>query len=266
MSDKTICSDDRRINEAVCIDTKRIFDSCVSKDCLENLRVAFFPQAQQLVDHAVTVKSRDCSVEAVSIDVDEVPFNRGFYNVDITFYFKTAFDCYSAPCSTPHTAVGYCCFNKKCILYGSDGNAKVFISSPASEALDCPEAPQYTNPTAKIQAVDPVILDVDVIDSCHCRMPLMTSMPQSILKNEENKSFSNNSEKAVLITIGLFSIVQMERDVQITIPAFDYCIPEKKCDFCADSPCDTFSKIEFPLDEFFPKDKDDCDSCSCDDD
>lgn len=33
---------ERRINEAVCIDTKRIFDSCVSKDCLEDLRVTFF--------------------------------------------------------------------------------------------------------------------------------------------------------------------------------------------------------------------------------
>ena len=32
---------ERRINEAVCIDTKRIFDSCVSKDCLEDLRVTF---------------------------------------------------------------------------------------------------------------------------------------------------------------------------------------------------------------------------------
>ena len=32
---------ERRINEAVCIDTKRIFDSCVSKDCLED----FFQEA-----------------------------------------------------------------------------------------------------------------------------------------------------------------------------------------------------------------------------
>ncbi len=33
---------ERQINEAVCIDTKRIYDSCVSKDCLEDLRVTFF--------------------------------------------------------------------------------------------------------------------------------------------------------------------------------------------------------------------------------
>ena len=62
---------ERRINEAVCIDTKRIFDSCVSKDCLEDLRVTFFSKSQRLIDEAVTVKTRDCCIEEVSIDVEE---------------------------------------------------------------------------------------------------------------------------------------------------------------------------------------------------
>ena len=38
---------ERRINGAVfCIDTKRIFDSCVSKDCLEDLKLHFFQKAK----------------------------------------------------------------------------------------------------------------------------------------------------------------------------------------------------------------------------
>ena len=32
-------SDDRCIREAVCIHTKKIFDSCKDKDCIEDLRV-----------------------------------------------------------------------------------------------------------------------------------------------------------------------------------------------------------------------------------
>lgn len=135
---------ERRINEAVCIDTKRIFDSCVSKDCLEDLRVTFFSRSQRLIDEAVTVKTRDCCIEEVSIDVEEVPFNRGFYSVDITFYFKLCFDTYSAPCTTPQVAVGFAKFNKKCILFGSNGDVKVFVSNSASETTDCPVAPQYT--------------------------------------------------------------------------------------------------------------------------
>lgn len=41
MPDSIIDTGEKRINEAVCIDTKRIYDSCVSKDCLEDLRVTF---------------------------------------------------------------------------------------------------------------------------------------------------------------------------------------------------------------------------------
>ena len=137
---------ERRIKDAVCIDTKRIFDSCVSKDCLEDLRVTFCTKSQKLIDDAVTVKAREATIEEVSIDVEEVPFNRGFYSVDITFYFKLCFDVYSAPCTTPQVAVGFAQFNKRCILYGSDGDVKVFVSNSVSEMTDCPVAPQYTNP------------------------------------------------------------------------------------------------------------------------
>ena len=256
-----IDNSERRINETVCIDTKRIFDSCVSKDCLEDLRVTFFGNSQRLVDDAVTVKTRDASVAAVSIDVDDVPFNRGYYSVDITFYFKLRFDTYSSPCSTPQIAVGYTSFNKKCILFGSEGNVKIFTSDAGNDNLDCPEAPQYTNPNAKVQTVDPVVLETNVVDVCECPYPYVTSFPQSILNSVGDASILANGTKAVLVTLGLFSIVQMERDCQILIPAYDYCIPERECECSTQNPCDTFRDIEFPVDEFFPVDRED--GCPC---
>ena len=261
MPDSIIDTGEKRINEAVCIDTKRIYDSCVSKDCLEDLRVTFYAPAQMLVDNAVTVKCRDCTIEAVSIDVDEVPFDNGFYSVDVTYYFKLTFDCYSAPCTVPMVATGYTSFNKKCILYGSSGNVKVFVSNVSAEALDCPEAPQYTNPSAKVQAVDPVVLSMDVICSCDCRVPCLTSMPKSITSTLDNSTLPERPAKAVLVTLGLFSIIQMEREVQMTIPAYDYCIPERECNCNTANPCETFAGIDFPVDEFFPRDKEDC--CPC---
>lgn len=112
MANNIIDTGEKRINEAVCIDTKRIYDSCVSKDCLEDLRVTFFSRSQRLIDEAVTVKCRECEVASVSVDLEEVPFNRGYYSVDITFYFRLEFDTYSAPCTTPEVAVGYAQFTK----------------------------------------------------------------------------------------------------------------------------------------------------------
>ena len=63
------------------------------------------------------------------------------------------------------------------------------------------------------------------------------------------------------LSISLFSIIQMERDVQMTIPAYDYCIPERECNCNTANPCETFAGIDFPVDEFFPRDKEDC--CPC---
>ena len=253
---------ERRIKDAVCIDTKRIFDSCVSKDCLEDLRVTFCTRSQKLIDDAVTVKAREATIEEVSIDVEEVPFNRGFYSVDITFYFKLCFDVYSAPCTTPQIAVGFAQFNKRCILYGSDGDVKVFVSNSVSEMTDCPVAPQYTNPSAKVQAVDPVILSTDICKCCDCKVCCCSSFPKSIINSLDDSLYFDDCKKAVLVTLGLFSIVQMERDTQILIPAYDYCIPERECCCNTSNPCETFQDIDFPVDEFFPASRD-ASGCGC---
>ena len=246
-----------RINERICIDTKRIYDSCVSKDCLENLRVTFNDEAQCLIDNADSIKARDCDIAAVSIDVDEVPFNRGYYSVTVNFFFRLRFDTYSSPCAMPKVAVGYANFEKKCILYGSEGRVKTFSSPASQRRSDCPEAPKYTNPVAKIQAVDPVILDTDVVDICHCHHRCCTNFPDSIRGEFGNSRFPQNPQKAVLVTLGLFSIIQLSRDVQVMIPAYDFCVPERECDCSTSSPCETFSNIEFPVEEFFPPDLED---------
>lgn len=264
MSDNPIIErDDKGLNKAVCIDTKRIYDSCVSKDCLEDLRVTFFSRSQKLIDEAVTVKCRECTITSVSIDVEEVPFNRGYYSVDITFYFKLCFDTFSAPCSAPKIAVGFAKFTKKCILFGSDGDVKIFTSSPINEDKDCPEAPQHSNPTAKVQAVDPVVLSLDVIEACECRIPICSSYPKTILEFAADNIPAGMPSKAVIVTLGLFSIVQMERDVQLLIPAYDYCIPKRECVCNTQNPCDTFKTIDFPIDEFFPPEKSSPSPCDC---
>ena len=254
-----------RINESVCVDTKRIYDSCVSKDCLENLRVTFCEDAQRLIDGAQTVKARDADLCAVSVDVDEVPFNRGYYNVDINFYFRIRFDTYTSPGSAPITAVGYTNFQKRCILFGGEGNVKIFTSKAGKRGLDIPEAPKYTNPIAKVQAVDPVILDTDVVEVCHCHHHCCTSFPESIRSAMNGSRFPQNPEKAVLVTLGLFSIIQLSREVQLLMPAYDFCVPDKECACSTQRPCDNFQNIDFPIDEFFPLDNEDSavSPCSC---
>ena len=66
-------------------------------------------------------------------------------------------------------------------------------------------------------------------------------------------TFDCTCRRGVYIALGLFTIVQIVRNVQMLIPTYDFCIPEKECTgSTSDSPCDMFSRIDFPTDEFFP--------------
>ena len=61
------------------------------------------------------------------------------------------------------------------------------------------------------------------------------------------------SERTVSVTLGLFSIVRILRDVQVVIPASKFCLPEKECHGPSEEePCTYFEKLCFPTNEFFP--------------
>lgn len=68
----------------------------------------------------------------------------------------------------------------------------------------------------------------------------------------EDMGTAVRENKVVAVTIGIFTIIQLERDVQMLIPAYDFCIPQKECSCDTDDPCETFRKIQFPVDAFFP--------------
>ena len=58
------------------------------------------------------------------------------------------------------------------------------------------------------------------------------------------------------VSLGVFSIIKLERHVQLLIPSYDFCIPQKECVGATDdNPCDLFDRIDFPVDEFFPPER-----------
>ena len=74
--------------EAVCIDTNRVYDSVSDKNCLEDLQVTFPDDVQSIVNNCCSLKLKEVEVENVYMDVEPIPFNKGFYTVDITFFFQ----------------------------------------------------------------------------------------------------------------------------------------------------------------------------------
>ena len=117
--------------EAVCIDTSRIYDSCSDKDCLEDLRVYFTECNQRIVDQAVSVRSRRADVITVYIDIEPVPFNKGFYSVDMTFFFDVVVDVYASPAAHPCTIDGLAVFNKKVICTAERARSRCSLPTTA---------------------------------------------------------------------------------------------------------------------------------------
>ena len=242
--------------EAVCMNGGRVYDSCSSKDCLEDLRVYMNETAEGIVLESSSLKCRSVDVLHVAMDVESVPFNTGYYSVDMTFYFLVTLDAYCGQgiCSTPQTVQGVSVFQKKVILFGSEGSVRSFRSND-----ETPCTLSADTPVAQVQTVDPICLNLRSVD---CPKPEADTVyiPSEIDGMLGGKVNTGDAGRYVYLTIGLFSIVSLEREIQMMVPVYDFCVPEKECvSASADDPCQLFQKIRFPVNEFFPpKQETDC--------
>ena len=243
--------------EAVCINTKKIFDSCRDQDCIEDLR--FYPVAcgQDIINNAVSVKGARAELLRVHTDVEPVHFNRGFYTVDLRYFYRVTLQvCCS--CARPAGVEGLCVFDKRVILFGSEGGAKVFTSDTCLGSMDSGSIEKSNLPTAVVEAVDPIVLDTKLVDACErrCCDCDLCEIPHCICDCFDCELCSGEQGKRVFVTLGQFSIVRLERDTQLLIPTYSYCVPEKECTCgsgcCGADPCELFRSIAFPVNEFFP--------------
>ncbi len=249
---------------SVCIDAMRIYDSCSDKDCLTDLNVYFTDTVQAQVDTAVNVRLKDAEVITVVTDLEPVPFNKGFYSVDMTFFFDITLDLYTSPGTSPTQAEGLAIFSKKVILFGSDGSVKVFTSEYGNSPAEAETAQSLCLPRVTVQVAKPVALSAK-LSSCSLGCCIPCAVPRCVRNCLCGEPVANGA-KCVSVTLGMFSIVQIERNVQMRVQSFDFCIPKKECTNSTDNPCEVFSRLDFPKDQFFPPnicDRTSSGSCSC---
>ena len=248
-----------KVREAVCIHTKKIFDSCRDKDCMEDLR--FYPtaNAQAVLANAQNVRGGSAELLYVYTNVEPVTFNRGFYSVDMRLFYRVSLQAYTG---MPHytAAEGLCIFDKRAILFGSEGNAKIFTSDTVLEELDVPGRMHTNLPTAVVEAVDPIVLSNRVVDvstpvpALNTDIPL-TEVPAFIAQAFDSELLLSpqNETMRYYVTLGQFTMVRLERDTQLLIPVYDYCVPQNECPAGSqEDPCGLFQNVPFPVNEFFP--------------
>lgn len=273
--DKDLC----KIKEAVCVQVEKVYDSCKEKDCIEDATVLFRhpDRIQRLINMAINVKARRAEVLDVFADVEPVPFKRGFYTVDVKFFIRLTLDFFVPGChggTKIITVPGLIVFDKKIILFGSEGKVKIFKSHYVEHGIDTPirsTLQQDNLPISKIEVAEPIALNariVEIVEKCCDDCCCMDKVPKSIEERFEVVDFDENEmadaydeerqfvERRVVASVGLFSIIKLVRFVQLLIPAFDFCVPNKQCIASTDEdPCEIFETIEFPVDEFFPPQK-----------
>lgn len=228
------------------IHTMKITDACKDKDCIEDIRVYPTVASQACIDSAFSI--RPCSAELVyaDVNVDEISFNRGYYTVDVSYFYKITGEVFPGGARVCGLAV----FDKRVILFGSEGDVKTFTSVRNGRIT------RKHSPVAVVEAVDPIILNMRISEGgCDRGDNELRNIPEFIRDAIGEDIALYDTFKKIYVTLGQFSMIRLERDTQLALDDYCYFVPEKEC-VCSndEDPCTLFSRVDFPTEEFYPPD------------
>ena len=236
---------------SMCIHTNKITDVCLDKDCIEDLRVYLTEDAQALLDRSAGARARSAELLSAAIDVEELGFQRGFHSVDLTFYYRVRGDA-SAGGVRAGELDGLAVFSKRVVLYGGESGTKIFSSA----APELTVAGTEQLPEAIVEVIDPMVLSTRVLEGGGDGPQELVEIPEQILEQFPQALVTEGAGRRLLITVGQFSTIRLEREAQLSLSGTRYCVPQKSCcddGGCQEDPCDVFSRIDFPYGTFYPR-------------
>lgn len=267
----------QQTKENVCIDCGRVLDSCKDKDCFSDTRVWLTGYGQDIIERTGSVRIKDAQTVGAQVSLEPVPFNRGFFDVYVRYFVKlTAEACVGGGRAQEFCGIAVC--DKKCVLYGGEGSVSIFRSGQSGTGSGCtvlPDTGTGNLPEAVVETVDPVVLSAKVEDSCDCdcgcnncgcggnnnaRSGCGSScgcgctcpeqIPDNVLAFADGALVSD-CNKNLLVTLGFFSVIRIERPGQFLVSAAEYSVPDKVCPCSGDDdPCTVFDRMAFPVSEF----------------
>lgn len=246
--------------ETFCIETNRILDSCRDRDCFENVRVYLTDMGNDIIERTNSIRTKDACITWTAINLDAVPFNRGFYSLTIKFFVKLVFEACIGP-GRSQEFEGIAVVEKKVVLYGGESNVCVFRSAPDNDnfcAVPEPTCCTKSVPEAVVEVVDPIILSTSVLEksACNCCCCCVSDIPERICGGLGGCLCDRDDiERYLAVTIGVFSVVRIVRPAQYLINATEYSVPDKECLAPeVENPCRLFNSMAFPIGEFCPPD------------
>lgn len=107
----------------------------------------FYPTAtaQSVLSTAQGLRGGSAELIYTFVDVEPVNFNRGYYTVDMHFFYRITLQALNG--STRYTEIeGLATFDKRVVLFGSESGAKIYSSIPEANAIDAPAEPDGKSP------------------------------------------------------------------------------------------------------------------------
>lgn len=239
---------------AICIDTRRVFDSCRDRDCYEDTRAYLTAAGEAVLANGNNVKTRSAKLIYAYVGIDEVPFNCGFFRVSVRYYIDVEFEaCLGVGRS--QTFNGLVALEKEVVLYGGDGNTVTFTSDNNSLCNPVINTGVTNAPTAVVETVEPIVLGTKISDCtcpCDCVCNDYPDIPEAIEEYFGGEFILNPEGAKIYVSLGIFSVIRIERTTQILVEATDYSVPDKECVVGPgnDSPCQLFRTMPFPTGQF----------------
>ncbi len=236
----------------VCIDTKRVYDSCRDRDCFEDTRVYLTEAGEDVLANASSIRIKNAKILAAYVGVNDVPFNKGFYQVTVRYFIEVEGEgCLGVGKS--QTFSGIAALEKDVVLYGGESNILTFGSNPESGYCDMTCVKINTDPTAIVETVEPIVLGTKVSDCC-CTKPCgeCADIPSTVQDCIGGGLVYNTAGPRLYVSFGIFSVIRLVRDAQLLVQATDYSVPDKECTPATgnDNPCALFRTMAFPISQF----------------
>ncbi|MBQ8322011.1 MAG: hypothetical protein IJX92_06570 [Clostridia bacterium] len=243
-------------NGTVCIDTMRVLDCCRDRDCFEDQRVYLTACGEQILANASNVRTRSANLLWAFVGVDEVPFNCGFFQVTVRYYIEVDFEACTGV-GRSQTFKGLAALEKNVILYGGEGRALTFSSSPKNTYCSIKDfnTAGDNDPKAIVETVEPIVLGTKVSD-CNCPCPCSSTeyhdIPEGIRNSLGDELVLSSEGTRIFVSFGIFSVIRIVRPAQLLVHATDYSVPDKECTDATnnDNPCALFRNIAFPISQF----------------
>lgn len=257
MADNKNCFYGNMPRECVTLSVNRVLDSCRDKDCFEDVKVFLSENGQEIIEKTGNLRVKCTEVVWTSLTVEPVKFNRGFYSVEVRFYVKLTLEACICPGKvTEFEGLAVC--EKKIILYGGEGNVSIFRSGDDNGFCSQPFSESKGNslPFAVCEVADPIALSLRTVRAeekcgvCCCYADELPDCVTSCFNSRFGGDGYDQNGRELLVTLGFFSVIRLERPGQFLVHATESCVPEKECCCEEIDPCSVFKHMEFPVGEF----------------